>query len=159
MTAPHSPYGANFHSPPPPQGRRLAEFATFLGDYKLAMTVWDSLRKEGKGGAVGRRPSYRPMTLIDSDWYKQAVLPLLLAPSQTLFDFAAEALQGILDPDPSASAQFRALLYAVRWEGGMQQQDLLSIGAERWLVWAAGTVCVSFVSSTHSLNYSLTAVG
>jgi len=41
-------------SPPqlPPQGRRLAEFATFLGDYKVAVNVWETLRKEGKGGAV-----------------------------------------------------------------------------------------------------------
>lgn len=66
MATPVSPYGVNFHSPPP-QNRRLAEFATFLGDYKLAMTVWDSLRKEGKGGAVGRRLSYLLMTPNGSD--------------------------------------------------------------------------------------------
>ena len=37
---------------PPSQLRRLAEFATVLGDYKLALVVWEALRKEGKGGSV-----------------------------------------------------------------------------------------------------------
>ena len=37
---------------PPSRLRRLAEFATILGDYKLATTVWESLRKEDKGGSV-----------------------------------------------------------------------------------------------------------
>jgi hypothetical protein len=37
---------------PPPQQRRLAEFATILGDFKLAVTVWEAMRKEGKGGSV-----------------------------------------------------------------------------------------------------------
>ena len=36
----------------PNQQRRLAEFATILGDFKLAVNVWESLRKEGKGGSV-----------------------------------------------------------------------------------------------------------
>jgi len=66
MTTPISPYGTHFHSPPPPQNRRLAEFATFLGDYKVALTVWDSLRKEGKGGAVSCRLSCLVITLICS---------------------------------------------------------------------------------------------
>jgi hypothetical protein len=39
-------------SSPPSQQRRLAEFATIIGDYKLAVTVWESLRKELKGGSV-----------------------------------------------------------------------------------------------------------
>lgn len=39
-------------SSPPSQQRRLAEFATVLGDYKLAVTVWESLRKDLKGGSV-----------------------------------------------------------------------------------------------------------
>lgn len=39
-------------SGPPPQQRRLAEFATFLGDIKLAISVWEALRKEGRGGSV-----------------------------------------------------------------------------------------------------------
>ena len=34
------------------QQRRLAEFATILGDYKLAITVWETLRKESRGGSV-----------------------------------------------------------------------------------------------------------
>lgn len=62
MTSSISPYGTSFQSLPPPQNRRLAEFATFLGDYKVAMTVWDSLRKEGRGGAVGGRLSYPLIT-------------------------------------------------------------------------------------------------
>lgn len=36
----------------PMQQRRLAEFATILGDFKLAVSVWESLRKETRG-AVG----------------------------------------------------------------------------------------------------------
>lgn len=34
------------------QQRRLAEFATILGDFKLAVNVWESLRKDNKGGSV-----------------------------------------------------------------------------------------------------------
>ena len=34
------------------QQRRLAEFATILGDYKLAISVWETLRKDGRGGSV-----------------------------------------------------------------------------------------------------------
>lgn len=37
---------------PPSQQRRLAEFATILGDFKLAITVWEALRKDSKGGSV-----------------------------------------------------------------------------------------------------------
>ena len=37
---------------PPSQLRRLAEFATVLGDCKLAVMVWEALRKESKGGSV-----------------------------------------------------------------------------------------------------------
>ena len=44
--------GPGISLPPPSQQRRLAEFATILGDYKLAIGVWESLRKEGKGGWV-----------------------------------------------------------------------------------------------------------
>jgi len=39
-------------SAPPLQQRRLAEFATMLGDFKLAVAVWEALRKESKGGSV-----------------------------------------------------------------------------------------------------------
>ena len=34
------------------QQRRLAEFATILGDYKLAISVCETMRKEGRGGSV-----------------------------------------------------------------------------------------------------------
>lgn len=38
------------------QQRRLAEFSTMLGDFKLAVNVWESLRKETRGstGSVRR---------------------------------------------------------------------------------------------------------
>jgi hypothetical protein len=39
--------------PPPSQQRRLAEFAAILGDLKLAVSVWEALNKDGKGGSVG----------------------------------------------------------------------------------------------------------
>ena|ERR1700761_6165097 len=39
--------------PPPTQQRRLAEFTTLLGDLKLAVSVWEALKKDGKGGSVG----------------------------------------------------------------------------------------------------------
>jgi len=38
--------------PPLSQQRRLAEFATILGDLKLALSVWETLKKDGKGGSV-----------------------------------------------------------------------------------------------------------
>lgn len=38
------------------QHRRLAEFATILGDFKLAISIWETLRKESKGGAVSSWP-------------------------------------------------------------------------------------------------------
>ena len=44
--------GSSVLTAPPSQLRRLAEFATILGDYKLATGVWESLRKENKGGSV-----------------------------------------------------------------------------------------------------------
>ena len=40
------------------QQRRLAEFATVLGDYKLAVSVWEALRKEARGGSVRVSPPY-----------------------------------------------------------------------------------------------------
>ncbi|KIJ68594.1 hypothetical protein HYDPIDRAFT_125323 [Hydnomerulius pinastri MD-312] len=114
--------GSTVLIPPPSQQRRLAEFATILGDYKLAAGVWESLRKENKGG---------------SD-----ILPLLLSPSPASVLHVSHALSTIY---PSASelppqAQLQALMYAVRWEAGVSTNDFLGdvLEGERWLVWAAG---------------------
>ncbi|KIM32672.1 hypothetical protein M408DRAFT_184959 [Serendipita vermifera MAFF 305830] len=115
--SPTSPSPSPFVAQPPPQQRRLAEFATFLGDYKVAVTVWESLRKEGKGGA--------------------AILPLLLTPSTSNVSYALQALAPIAVLEPSAAALLSAMVCAVRWEAGVQ--DLTSIGGEKWLVWAAST--------------------
>ncbi|KZT05978.1 uncharacterized protein LAESUDRAFT_726547 [Laetiporus sulphureus 93-53] len=111
------------------QQRRLAEFATMLGDVKLAVSVWENLRKEGRGG---------------SD-----ILPLLLAPSPALALHAAHALstlqphsQTLQFPTQSpAHAQIRALSYAVRWAVGIDRKDFLGpvLEGERWLVQAAGS--------------------
>ncbi|TFK91662.1 hypothetical protein K466DRAFT_482283 [Polyporus arcularius HHB13444] len=111
------------------QQRRLAEFATILGDYKLAISVWETLRKEGRGG---------------SD-----ILPLLSAPSPALALHADHALATLTGPQPRqpaafeapAHAQYRALVYAVRWETGIDRQDFLSstLEGERWLVKAASS--------------------
>ncbi|KAF9517937.1 hypothetical protein BS47DRAFT_419756 [Hydnum rufescens UP504] len=108
--------GTNGH--PSWQYRRLAEFATILGDYKLATAVWDSLRKESNSGTD--------------------VLPLLLAPSTSLASYAATSLAplGLSEPGVPASAQLRAMVYAVRWELGIQ--NFAEIQGERWLAWAAG---------------------
>ncbi|KAG5340621.1 hypothetical protein C0989_001063 [Termitomyces sp. Mn162] len=107
---------------PPSQQRRLAEFATILGDLKLAVTVWEALRKDGKGG---------------SD-----MLPLLLSPSPTLSLHASNALSGMqLEvSEPLPHEQLTALKYAVRWEAGINTSDFLKypVEGERWLVWAAG---------------------
>ncbi|KAI0652274.1 ER-golgi trafficking TRAPP I complex 85 kDa subunit-domain-containing protein [Trametes meyenii] len=111
------------------QQRRLAEFATILGDYKLAISVWETLRKEARGG---------------SD-----ILPLLSAPSPALALHADHALSTLRGPQPRqglgfeapAHAQYRALVYAVRWEAGIDHQDFLSptLEGERWLVKAASS--------------------
>lgn len=108
--------------PPPSQQRRLAEFATILGDFKLAVAVWESLRKEGKGG---------------SD-----ILPLLIAPSPAVQLHVSHALTTIhpQSAELHSHVQLRALLYAVRWESTLTIGDFLSdtLDGERWLVWAAG---------------------
>ncbi|KAF9229138.1 hypothetical protein BS17DRAFT_742850 [Gyrodon lividus] len=121
-SAPQSTSGSTVLIPPPSQQRRLAEFATILGDYKLAAGVWESLRKESKGG---------------SD-----ILPLLLSPSPAVVVHVSHALSTV---HSSASelpplAQFQALVYAVRWEAGVSTNDFLgdALEGERWLVWAAG---------------------
>ncbi|KAG1875607.1 ER-golgi trafficking TRAPP I complex 85 kDa subunit-domain-containing protein [Suillus subalutaceus] len=120
-TAPQSPLSGST-IPPPSQQRRLAEFATILGDFKLAVAVWESLRKEGKGG---------------SD-----ILPLLISPSPAVQLHVSHALN-IIYPQSAelhSHAQLRALLYAVRWESTLTIGDFLSdtLEGERWLVWAAG---------------------
>ncbi|TBU62053.1 ER-golgi trafficking TRAPP I complex 85 kDa subunit-domain-containing protein [Dichomitus squalens] len=111
------------------QQRRLAEFATILGDYKLAISVWEALRKEGRGG---------------SD-----ILPLLSAPSPALALHADHALAILTGPQPRqpttfevpALAQYRALVYAARWETGIERQEFLGpvLEGERWLVKAASS--------------------
>lgn len=108
--------------PPPSQQRRLAEFATILGDYKMAIAVLESLRKDGKPAAD--------------------VLPMLLSPSPAIPTYVLNALSNI-HPSPTQSppkAQLRALIAAVRWEAGIPTSDFLgdALGGERWLVWAAG---------------------
>ncbi|KAA1467917.1 hypothetical protein DENSPDRAFT_856966 [Dentipellis sp. KUC8613] len=108
---------------PPSQQRRLAEFATVLGDFKLATSVWEALRKDGKGG---------------SD-----VLPFLLSPSPALQLHAMNALSALRSSnmDLTALAQLRAVLYAVRWENSISPLDFLSnvLEGDRWLVWAASS--------------------
>ncbi|KAG6381059.1 ER-golgi trafficking TRAPP I complex 85 kDa subunit-domain-containing protein [Boletus reticuloceps] len=114
--------GSSVLTAPPSQLRRLAEFATILGDHKLAISVWESLRKENKGG---------------SD-----ILPLLLSPSPAVVAHASYALSAVypLGSDVSPQAQVQALKCAVRWEAGISTDDFLAdpLEGERWLVWAAG---------------------
>ncbi|PVF97590.1 hypothetical protein CPB86DRAFT_785718 [Serendipita vermifera] len=112
-----SPTSASAGASLPPPQRRLAEFATFLGDFKVAVAVWESLRKEGKGGA--------------------AVLPLLLVPSPSFVSYAAQALAPVFAVEPSATSLMNALICSVRWEIGIR--DLFDLGVEKWLVWAAST--------------------
>lgn len=133
--------GPNVPSPPSQQ-RRLAEFATILGDFKLAVTVWESLRKESKGGSVSRTsPRISPGTLNHKC---QDILPILVSSSPALSLHASNALSSLHagNQDIPPQALFRALLAAVRWETAIPPQDFLSdvLEGERWLVWAAGSV-------------------
>ncbi|EKM61151.1 uncharacterized protein PHACADRAFT_190295 [Phanerochaete carnosa HHB-10118-sp] len=104
------------------QQRRLAEFATILGDFKLAVNVWESLRKDSKGG---------------SD-----ILPLLVASSPALALHASNAIAALqtVAAEKPALAQLRALTYAVRWEIGIDTREFVGpiLEGERWLVQAAG---------------------
>ncbi|KZP10535.1 hypothetical protein FIBSPDRAFT_1051266 [Athelia psychrophila] len=106
----------------PTQQRRLAEFATILGDFKLAVSVWEALRKDGKGGSE--------------------VLPILLSSSPALQLHAQNALSSLHSSSGElpAQAQLRGLIYAVRWEAGISSSTFLNdaLEGERWLVWAAG---------------------
>ncbi|KAH9944035.1 ER-golgi trafficking TRAPP I complex 85 kDa subunit-domain-containing protein [Epithele typhae] len=111
------------------QQRRLAEFATILGDFKLAVSVWETLRKEARGG---------------SD-----ILPLISSPTPALPLHADHAISSLTGPQPRqatpfeapALAQYRALVYAVRWETGVTREDFLGsvLEGERWLVKAASS--------------------
>lgn len=122
------------------QQRRLAEFATMLGDLKLAVTVWEALRKEGRGGSV--RYTFR--SVLSSNLLWQDILPLLLSPSPTSALHASNALSVVhlQSSEPPAHAQLRALTYAVRWENGIEHADFIGsiLEGERWLVCAAGNV-------------------
>ncbi|KAK1228620.1 hypothetical protein PQX77_008273 [Marasmius sp. AFHP31] len=106
---------------PPPQQRRLAEFATILGDFKLAVSVWETLRKDSKGGSE--------------------ILPLILSPSPAVQLHVSNALGALYGGslEPSPQAQLRAIQYAVRWEMGIDPADFLGdiLEGEKWLVWAA----------------------
>ena len=76
----------------------------------------------------------------------QDILPILLSPSPSIPLLVSSALSSIAPPasEPSACAQLQALLYAVRWDIGITSEDFLGniLEGERWLVWAAGNVCV-----------------
>ncbi|KAI0697133.1 ER-golgi trafficking TRAPP I complex 85 kDa subunit-domain-containing protein [Cytidiella melzeri] len=104
------------------QQRRLAEFATILGDYKLAITVWESLRKDSKGG---------------SD-----ILPLLVSPSPALSLHASNSINALhaIAAELPAWAQLRALVYGVRWEIGVDPREFIGkiLEGDRWLVQASG---------------------
>jgi hypothetical protein len=140
-------------STPPPQQRRLAEFGTILGDFKLAVTVWEALRKESKGGSVR---SFLPYYYCHLTGISQDILPMLLSPSPTVPLHAQAALTTIHPnmADLPPLAQIRALMYAVRWEAGISTQDFISstLEGERWLVWAASNVClIFFLTFEHNL--------
>jgi hypothetical protein len=143
--------GTSVGSSPPSQQRRLAEFATILGDVKLAAGVWEASRKEGKGGSVGTfSDSILHVKLNRLSVSMQEVLPILLAPSISTPLLVSGSLSSLYPSasDPPAYAQLRAMLYAIRWEIGISPQDFLGdiLEGEQWLVWAAGNVHLTSAS-------------
>ncbi|KAG1761804.1 hypothetical protein EDD22DRAFT_729038, partial [Suillus occidentalis] len=90
---------------PPSQQRRLAEFATILGDFKVAVAVWEL---KGKGA------------LWD-------ILPLLIAPPPAMQLRVSHALNTI-NPQSAELLSHKpshTLLYAVRWESTLTIGDFL----------------------------------
>jgi trafficking protein particle complex subunit 8 len=82
---------------------------------------------------------YAGKTKVLSHPVLKDILPLLLSPSPAVNLHVTHALSTISGAEASASAQFRALTYAVRWEGGTDSQAS-SLERDRWLVWAASSV-------------------
>ena len=88
--------------------------------------------------------------LLMEGFRPQDILPLLSAPSPALALHADHALATLTGPQPRqpttfevpALAQYRALVYAARWETGIDRQEFLGpvLEGERWLVKAASSV-------------------
>ncbi|KAF8308866.1 hypothetical protein DL93DRAFT_2170750 [Clavulina sp. PMI_390] len=159
-TSPRSPTSPSAALPTPslPPHRRLAEFATLLGDYKLASAVFDVLRKEQPVWTYPPNPNYLGRGRVLSSGAD--VLPLILSSASTATGgYAQAALQALgfggapligeggVMLGGGAAAQVRALAYAVRWEVGVGDfhspppNDGLGgrgIEGERWLALAAG---------------------
>jgi hypothetical protein len=100
---------------------------------------------------------YAGKTKVLSRLVLKEILPLLLSPSPAVTVHVTHALSTITSSasEASASAQLRALTYAVRWEAGT---DFLasSLEGDRWLVWAASSVrdvSQQAVISQHSNTY------
>jgi hypothetical protein len=93
-----------------------------LGDVKLATSVWEVLRKDGRGGAD--------------------VLPLLLAPGPGVRTLAQLALAPALAGETPPHVLLRTLHIAARWADGIPPAEFAgnALEGERWLVWAAGSV-------------------
>jgi trafficking protein particle complex subunit 8 len=84
-----------------------------------------------------------------SNMITQDMLPLLSSPSPAIPLHVSNALIAL---HPSAnetppSAQLRALVYANRWETGINGDDFLGnvLEGDRWMVWAAGAVTTTLL--------------